>query len=102
MNKIFLGCVLLMSTACASLQSVSFTEMPAQRNHQVSAEVSKFMFLFLSFDNDFVNSLPQELEAECRGGSVEGIMTKHESYSYILFHRIVVKARGYCVKSGKA
>lgn len=90
-----------MVSACASLQSVSFSEMPAQRDHQVTAEASKFMFLFVSFSNSFVDSLPLELQEQCKGGSVQGVMTKHENYSYVLFNRTRVTAKGYCIRKGK-
>ena len=102
MRVLLLSLALLTSGACASLQSVSFTEMPVQRNHQVSADVSKTMFLLFSFNNDFLDELQQKLQDECKGGSVEGIMTKHENYNYFIINRMVVKASGYCVKQGKA
>lgn len=84
---------------CTSLNTVSLTSIPAQRNKPVAAEVSKFIFLGFTFDNDFVDELTSDLKRQCPNGVVSGILTKDEAVNYFLFifwsHR--VKAQGYCV-----
>jgi hypothetical protein len=88
-------------TGCVSLQSVSLTQIPAQRKREVHAEASKFLFFFISFDNDFVDEVRDELRDKCRGGKVTGILTKDESVNYFLgiFTRRRIQATGYCLKA---
>ena len=88
---------LLFLTACASLNTVSVTSIPTQRQKQVKSEVSKWVFLGFSFDNDFVNPLSKQLSDQCPQGKVMGILTKHETYSYVLMFQHIVKAEGFCV-----
>ena len=85
------------STACTSLQSVSVNSVPTNRSRPVEASESNTAFLGIHFDNDFVNDLPSRLTAQCPGGKVTGIFTKHESTWYVLVESREVKVSGYCV-----
>ncbi len=87
---------LFLLSSCASVNSVSLTPIPADRSRQVSAEVSKTIFLAFSFDNDFVDPLVQQLKDQCPKGVVSGILTKDETISYILVYTKRVTATGYC------
>lgn len=93
-----LGC----TYSCASLESVSITEMPRKRGMEVSAQVDKFIFLGLNFNNDYIDSLTPKLASQCSGGKVSGILTKHESYFYFLAHKVIVTARGVCTKGKRS
>lgn len=83
-------------SACASINSVSLTPIPANRSKEVRAEVSKTIFLAFSFDNDFINPLVDNLKSQCPNGVVSGILTKDEviSYIFVFTHRVI--ATGYC------
>jgi hypothetical protein len=92
--------IALSTSACVSLQSVSLTQIPAQRSNRIHAESSKFMFLYISFSNDYVDDVRDELKSKCRDGKVTGILTKDESVTYfpILFTSRRIEAQGFCVK----
>lgn len=100
-NILKIAALALGLSSCASLHTVSVTDMPAKRSSVVTASTDKFVFLGLSFDNDFVNGLTADLASQCKGGVVSGILTKHETYFYFIGHSIKVKATGYCNKGGK-
>lgn len=108
MKKQLLTLITLLSlfllNSCTSLNTVSLTSIPQQRNHPVKAEVSKFIFLAFTFDNDFVDELNSDLKRQCPNGMISGILTKDEVVNYFLYifwtHR--VKAEGYCVTAQNA
>ncbi len=87
-------------TQCASIQSVSLTQIPKERKKVVETTASRFIFLGLNFNNDYINQLTDDLKAQCQGGVVSGILTKDETYNYFLGLAITrqVTAKGYCVK----
>lgn len=89
----------LCGTGCAHLNSVSTTSVPADRGTPVEVNASRFVFLYLNFDNDYVNEMTKELAAKCPNGRVEGILTKMEKVTYfpLFAHSIKVYATGYCV-----
>lgn len=84
--------------SCASVQSVSLTQIPKNRSKPVSARAEKLIFFAFNFDNDFVDNITEDLRAGCKDGDVRGILTKDEVYSYVFAHKRVVTAQGYCVK----
>jgi hypothetical protein len=88
-------------SSCVSLQSVSLTQIPQTRNHPVKAETSKFIIFFLSFDNDYVDKLNDDLKDQCQGGKIQGILTKDEVTNYFLgfVMKRSVTATGYCNKA---
>lgn len=90
--------VLVTGTGCASLQSVSVTNIPRERGRPVEATADNPAFLGLHFDNDFADDLPDELRRQCPGGKVTGIYSKYESTWYVLVQNRSVTAKGYCVK----
>jgi hypothetical protein len=91
------GLLALSSTACASLQSVSVTNIPRDRGKPVEATADNPAFLGLHFDNDFADDLPDELRAQCPNGKVTGIYSKYESTWYVLVQNRSVTVKGYCV-----
>jgi hypothetical protein len=92
----------LMLSACASINSVSLTSIPAKKNNEVRALTSKVIVLGLNFDNDYVNAMVDDLKRQCPDGQVKGILTKDEVINYFLFivYKRQVSATGYCQKRG--
>lgn len=84
---------------CASINSVSLTPVPSQRGKVVSAQASKTVFLAFSFDNDFIDTLVPDLQKQCPGGLVSGILTKDEVISYVIVFTHRVTATGFCNSS---
>lgn len=87
---------------CASLRSVSFTQMPKDRSHPVSASSESWGVLGLFSSNDFVDELSSRLKDQCPDGRVTGIFTKHENIEYFVVLKRVVRASGYCEQGTKA
>lgn len=90
-----------MTTGCASLRSVSVTSIPQNRNEPVVATVSKWIFLGLNFDNDYVDELTTKLRQNC-DGKVSGLMTKYETTFYLIVSKDQITATGYCVDSKRS
>jgi hypothetical protein len=102
--KILVLASFLILSACASLESVSTTSVPAQRSKKISAVSDRFIFLGLNFNNEYVDKMVKDLAQQCPNGRVEGILTKQESIYYFLyfFWTSKVTATGYCVGSNVA
>lgn len=83
--------------ACTSLQSVSVTQIPANRSKPVRAEVDNTALFGIHFDNDFVDELTDQLMQQCPHGKITGILTKHENTTYVIVQTRRVIATGYCV-----
>jgi hypothetical protein len=83
--------------ACTSLQSVSVTQIPANRSKPVRAEVDNTALLGIHFDNDFVDDLTAELMQQCPHGKITGILTKQENTTYVIVQTRRVIASGWCV-----
>lgn len=98
LTLIFLNSCLI---GCVSLDSVSVTQVPVNRSQKVRAEAERSIFLGFNFDNDYVNSITNDLKNQCTNGTVSGILTKTESTMYFLFFfwKKKVTATGYCVPS---
>lgn len=86
-------------TACAHLNSVSVTQVPADRSKEIRVNTSKWIFLGFSFDNLFVDQLAAELKGKCQGGKIQGILTKDETFAYFILFKKEVTVTGFCVKS---
>ena len=82
---------------CTSLQSVSVTQIPADRSRPLHAQVSNTALLGIHFDNDFIEPLTANLMRQCPQGRVTGILTKQESSVYVIVQVRRVVATGYCV-----
>ena len=100
-RRCILGLVLGFSlTGCAYLGSVSTTSIPVDRSKMVEVETSRFIFLLLNFDNDYVDELTRDLAKKCPNGKVQGVLTKHENITYfpLFAHGVRIKATGFCVQ----
>jgi hypothetical protein len=96
---VFAAAMAVSLVGCAALNSVSLTPIPKDRSKQISAEVSKTIFLAFSFDNDYVDPLISQLKAKCPQGIVTGILTKDEVIHYVIVHTHRVTATGYCLQA---
>jgi predicted small secreted protein len=83
-------------SGCVSLNSVSLTQVPEKRDHLVTANASDYLFLGFTTQNDFVDEAIENLKAQCRDGKLTGILTKHQTTSYVLVFKREVIASGYC------
>lgn len=88
---------LIVGSGCASLQSVSVTNIPRERGRPIEANADNPAFLGIHFSNDFADDLPEELRRQCPGGKVTGIYSKYESTWYVLVQNREVTVHGYCV-----
>jgi hypothetical protein len=91
--------ILQFSAGCASLQSVSVTNIPRQdeRARPIQAKENNVAFLGIHFDNDFADAVPEELRRQCPNGKVTGIYSKYETTWYVLIENRSLTAHGYCV-----
>lgn len=101
MKYLTLVLTLFLMSGCVSLNSVSLTSVPANKNQKVRAESERFIFMGFNFDNDYVNSITMELKQQCPNGTVSGLLTKSENINYFLyiFWKSRITASGYCVPS---
>jgi hypothetical protein len=100
MNKLAYStilCAMWGAIGCASLQSVSVTNIPRERGKPVTATADNVAFLGLHFSNDFADGLQDDLRSQCPDGKVTGIYSKYESKWYVLVQNRSVTASGYCV-----
>lgn len=95
-KKNILGLLLSSLLGCASVNSVSLTPIPSQRGQPIKTEVSKWTFLGITFDNDFINPIVDNLKQKCPNGMVTGILTKDESIGYFLVFKHNVEVTGFC------
>jgi hypothetical protein len=101
LKKLWTAIICFSMTSCATLVSVSQTQIPAKRNNVITAEANKWIFLLLSFDNDYASEVSTKLANQCRGGEVRGILTKDENFNYFLglVTQRRITAKGYCLSS---
>lgn len=96
--KFLLLLTLLFTVSCTHMASVSQTSIPAKKGKLVKTQVDKNIIFLFNFSNDYVDEINDKLAAQCQNGSVEGVLTKHESITYfpIIFHKVRITAEGYC------
>lgn len=102
MNTQFFGHLVALAAVvgcagCASLQSVSVTNIPSERARPISATASNAAFLGIHFDNDFADGVPEELRRQCPHGKVTGVYAKYETTWYVVVENRSVTAKAYCV-----
>ncbi len=76
---------------CASINSVSLTQIPAKRDKQIEASREKLIFFAFNFDNEYIPGVVEDLMNQCPGGKITGVLTKDENINYFLY--IVWKKR---------
>ena len=103
-NITILAFLALCSGACASLQSVSMTQVPSDRSRSIQSESSSWGFLGIFFSNSFADDAVKELQDQCPNGRITGVYTKQESRFYVLVLQRKIQATAFCEsteKSGK-
>jgi hypothetical protein len=100
-TKLILLSLMFLTSACASINSVSLTPIPPDRKTPVKLEKSKVIILGFNFDNDFVDELVDGLKSQCPNGRVSGILTKDEDINYFLYFvwKKQITVTGYCVSA---
>ncbi len=82
---------------CATLNSVSLSDVPADRSRPIVASKSSWSVLGIYLGNEFVDEVVNDLRRQCPKGSIAGVFTKYEGYTYFIATERQVTARGYCV-----
>lgn len=101
-SGLLLAATLLGLTGCASLGSVSVTQVPADRSRPISAESHDWTVFGLAGDNDYADEVPRQLLAQCPRGKVTGVLTKSESKLWVFVARRRVTAQAFCVADAGA
>ena len=95
-----IGVVSLLSLShCVSLNSVSLTNIPKNRENIIRASVEKDVLFYINLDNNYIEPLAKKLEDQCSDGVVSGILTKHEIICLVplcFFYTSKVTASGVC------
>jgi hypothetical protein len=95
----FLNTMLFFLTNCASLQSVSITNIPKDTKKPISTSQTNLVFLFMNFNNDYADLISEDLRKQCQGGVVSGILTKNELICHLpfcFFYSQKITAKGFC------
>lgn len=100
MNLLKIAVLSFVLSSCAFLNSVSQTSIPKDRSKVVTASVTNNIIFLFNFSNDYLNQLTPKLMDQCPNGSVQGILTKDETFTYfpLVFSKVKVTATGYCVE----
>ena len=84
--RAFRSCSLLvLLSGCTSLQSVSVTQVPADRSRPLRAEVTNTALLGIHFDNDFLDDLTPTCSRQCPRGRHHG--AAHQAGELPVRHR---------------
>ncbi len=98
-TKLFLIAITTFMTNCASLQSISITNIPKDTSNPVSTSQTKLIFLAANFNTDYADLLSKDLKKQCPGGKISGILTKNELICHLplcLFYSQKITAKGFC------
>jgi hypothetical protein len=87
---------LALLSSCATLHSVSLTQVPANRSNPVEAEGFSWGILGIYFSNGFVDDAMNDLKSKCPGGRINGVYTKYEGRFYLLWATRTVTAKAFC------
>lgn len=88
-------------SGCVTVKSVSASRVPesSQRTHPVHASSSALILFWIPFGSSYVETAAAELSHTCRGGRVEGVLSKEENVNYffslVMLRR--VELQGYCL-----
>lgn len=99
MKVLLAASLLILLSGCVSLNSVSMTQVPQQRQHEVFASADHWSLLGIAFSNDFADEAVSQLQQQCQGGKLEGVYTKYQNTLYLLVVQRQVIVSGYCNRS---
>ncbi|ASP37746.1 hypothetical protein CHH28_03235 [Bacterioplanes sanyensis] len=96
MKVLFTAALLALLSGCVSLNSISMTQVPQQRQNEVSSQADHWSLLGIAFNNDFADQAMADLQQQCVGGKLEGVYTKYQNTLYFLILQREVIVSGYC------
>jgi hypothetical protein len=95
-NTLLLSLFALSLTGCVGLNTVSMTQVPAERDNKITTKSSSWNVIGINFSNAFVDEAIDELKAQCTTGKIEGIYTKHQTTGYLLIFKREIIVSAYC------
>ena len=95
-NTILFSLLALSLSGCVGLNTVSMTQIPAEREHKITTAASSWNFIGINFSNAFVDEAIDNLKAQCPTGKIEGVYTKHQTTGYLLVFKREVIVSAYC------
>jgi hypothetical protein len=95
-NILLLSVFLLSLTGCVGLNTVSMTQVPAERDNIITTNSSSWNFIGINFTNAFVDEAIGNLKTQCPTGKIEGVYTKHQTTGYVLMFKREVIVSAYC------
>ncbi len=98
-RRLLWGGLLSLQLACTTVHSVHLTNLsvPREQGREISASVSKLVFLGFSFSSEYVFEARERLYRLCPEGVVTGVLSVFESTNAVLLSVETVRVRGYCV-----
>ena len=72
-NTILFSLLALSLTGCVGLNTVSMTQVPAQRDNVITTTSSSWNFIGINFSNAFVDDAIDKLKGQCPTGKIEGV-----------------------------
>ena len=95
-NTILFSLLALSLTGCVGLNTVSMTQVPAERDNIITTNSSSWNFIGINFSNAFVDEAIDNLKEQCSTGKIEGVFTKHQTTGYVLIFKREVIVSAYC------
>lgn len=95
-NTFLVSLFALSLSGCVGLNTVSMTQIPAERDKVISTKSSSWNFIGINFSNAFVDEAIENLKAQCPTGKIEGVYTKHQTTGYVLVFKREVIVSAYC------
>jgi len=83
-------------SGCVGLNTVSMTQVPAERDKVITTKSASWNFIGINFSNAFVDEAIEDLKKQCPTGKVEGVYTKHQTTGYVLVFKREVIVSAYC------
>ncbi|EAP95691.1 hypothetical protein [Vibrio splendidus] len=98
-KTLVLTATLVSLSGCVGLNTVSLTSVPVERDRQVKTSTSDWNFIGINFNNNIVDEAIANLQQQCPAGKIEGVLTKYQTISYVLFFNRQIIVTGYCNKA---
>ena len=95
-KTILLSILAIALSGCVGLNTVSMTQVPAERDNKITTNSSSWNFIGINFSNAFVDQAIENLKEQCPIGKIEGIYTKHQTTGYLLVFKREVVVSAYC------
>jgi len=95
-NTILCSLFAISLSGCVGLNTVSMTQVPAERDNKITTNSSSWNFIGINFSNVFVDEAIEDLKTQCPTGKIEGVYTKHQTTGYVLVFKREVIVSAYC------